>query len=268
VFTPPERDAVRERLIAAAREDPAVLGAAFTGSYAGGTADRWSDIDLALAIAGDVSEALARWTDLLTTEFGALHHWDLPLGATVYRVFLLPGWLEVDIAFAPESDFGPRGPHWRTLFANRSLTDPLTLPDPDHALADVQAVVGRCWHHVLHAAASLHRTRVWQADWWITELRRHVVELTCHRLGLPTSYGRGMDDLPAETRAQLRESLAAAPTFDELARSLGATADLLLFEVSHLDDALAQQLQQMVREIDGSLGVCEDDRRRGGSSAG
>ena len=59
----------------------------------------------------------------------------------------------------------------------------------------------------------------------------------------------------------VRASIAAAPTYDELARSLGATAELFLVEVAHRDDGLAAHLQQMVRDIEGSLGVCEDDDR-------
>jgi hypothetical protein len=38
-------------------------------------------------------------------EFGALHHWDLPWGSTVFRVFLLPGCLEVE-ALLPERGGG------------------------------------------------------------------------------------------------------------------------------------------------------------------
>jgi hypothetical protein len=118
MFTVEARDRVRERLLELAEADPGVVAAAVTGSLAVGAGDRWSDVDLALAIDGELPAVLERWTGLLVRDFGALHHWDLPWGSTVFRVFLLPGCLEVDLAFTPAAEFGPRGPSWRTVFGD------------------------------------------------------------------------------------------------------------------------------------------------------
>src|SRR4051812_49282463 len=99
MFTVEERDRVRRRLLDLAEADDAVVGAAITGSAAVEGGDEWSDVDLAFGIRGELAPALARWTELLYRELGALHHWDLPFGSSIYRVFLLPDSLEVDIAF-------------------------------------------------------------------------------------------------------------------------------------------------------------------------
>ena len=112
MFSVDARDSIREQLLAAADRDPAVVGAAVTGSHAVEGADRWSDIDLVLGIEGALDSALHQWSDLLYRDFAAVHHWDLPSGSSVYRVFLLPGMLEVDIGFTPAAQFGPRGPGW------------------------------------------------------------------------------------------------------------------------------------------------------------
>jgi hypothetical protein len=45
VFTVEERDAVRSWLLARAEDDKAIVGAAYTGSHAVATGDRWSDTD-------------------------------------------------------------------------------------------------------------------------------------------------------------------------------------------------------------------------------
>jgi predicted nucleotidyltransferase len=108
MFAIEDRDRVLELLLESAEDDRGVAAAAITGSLATGGSDRWSDVDLAFAIRGQLGPALDRWTMRLYQEFGALHHWDLPSGSLVYRVFLLPGWLEVDIAFIAEAEFGPR----------------------------------------------------------------------------------------------------------------------------------------------------------------
>ncbi len=100
MFTVEERDRLRGRLLARAETDETIVGAAFTGSYAVGEGDRWSDTDLVLAVRGDLAPTLRRWTEWLYDDLGARHHWDLPVGAAVVRVFLLPGWLEIDLTLS------------------------------------------------------------------------------------------------------------------------------------------------------------------------
>ncbi|MEV0848902.1 nucleotidyltransferase domain-containing protein [Streptomyces sp. NPDC049954] len=58
-------------------EGPGVSGAALTGSYASGRTDRWSDLDLVLAVRGDPATVRDDWTERLYSAHGALHHWDL-----------------------------------------------------------------------------------------------------------------------------------------------------------------------------------------------
>jgi predicted nucleotidyltransferase len=88
VFSVDEREGVRQELLDRAEADSDITAAAITGSHVSGSADEWSDIDLALAIRGELSAVLERWTKLVYEDFGALHHWDLPWGPTIYRVFL------------------------------------------------------------------------------------------------------------------------------------------------------------------------------------
>jgi len=46
LFSPEERSRLREQIVAAARADQRITGAAMTGSSALGNQDAWSDIDL------------------------------------------------------------------------------------------------------------------------------------------------------------------------------------------------------------------------------
>jgi hypothetical protein len=130
MFTVEDRDSVQARLLARGEADGAITGAAFTGSLAPGDGDRWSDTDLVLAVRGELTPVLNRWTRWLYHELGALHHWDLPAGPRIIRVFLLPGWLEIDLTFAPEDQFGPRGPQWRTIFGQPQPLEPFPAPEP------------------------------------------------------------------------------------------------------------------------------------------
>jgi hypothetical protein len=242
MFTAEERDAVRRRLLEVAEGDSAVAGAAVTGSQAVGGSDRWSDIDLAFGIAGPLDEAVRRWTHLLYEDFAAVHHWDLPSGSTVYRVFLLPGLLEVDLGFTPLADFGPRGPSWQLVFG--SPVPPASAPD-----ADPNTLAGLAWHHALHAWVCLERHRLWQAEQWIGLLRGQVIALACARLGLPTGYAKGAHRLPAEVTTPLAATLVRALDDTELRRALTAATTELAAELGRTDPALAAALGPVLTEL-------------------
>ncbi|MEU9450325.1 hypothetical protein [Streptomyces sp. NPDC048277] len=242
MFTARQRDRVRERLLARAETDGTVTGAALTGSHAVGAGDRWSDIDLVLAVRGEPATTADRWTRWLYDDLDVRHHWDLPAGRTVVRVFLLPGWLELDLTFAPEAEFGPRGPQWRTLFGRAQPLDPFAAPD--HG-----TLAGLVWHHALHARVSIERGRWWQAEHWISAMRDHTITLACLRLGHTTAYAKGAHLLPAELTAPLETTLVRSLTEPELRRALTATATLAVDEVERSDPALAARLRPMLEEL-------------------
>ncbi len=152
MYTPEQRDGVRDALLERARGDDRVTGAALTGSAALGNEDRWSDVDVFLGIAEstDLDEVIADWTTALYEEGRAVHHWDVRAGAALYRVFLLESGLQVDIAFTPELDFGARSPSFELAFGEPVEVPPTEPP----AFADV---AGLGWLGVLHANKAIER---------------------------------------------------------------------------------------------------------------
>jgi hypothetical protein len=259
MFSVEERDLVRERLLGLAEADPAVVGAAITGSQATGDGDRWSDIDLAFAIDGALGTAMRRWTQRLYEEFAAVHHWDLPSGSAIYRVFLLPGCLEADIAFVPAADFGARGPSWRTVFGQPRHPRPVPPPSHEH-------LAGLAWHHALHARISIQRHRWWQAEHWISALRNQVIALACLRLGHPTSYAKGAHLLPAELTESLEAALVTNLEEAGLRRALVAATAALNAELQRTDPALATRLHPTLSEL--ATSETEAPASRSGSVAG
>jgi nucleotidyltransferase-like protein len=242
VFTPEQREETRERLLELAKADEDVVAAAITGSHAVGKADEWSDIDLAFGIQGDQSAALARWSEILAREFGALHHWDLPWGTSIYRVWLLPGWLEVDIAFTPAAEFGPRARTWRTVFGEAmEVEQNASVPQDD--------LIGLTWHHLLHARICIARRKPWQAEWLLSGARDHVLELACIRLGYPSRYGKGTDELPHDLTAAVEPALVRSLDAAELERALAATVAAYRAELHASDPRLASRLDPMLDEV-------------------
>jgi hypothetical protein len=242
MFTAGERDRIRELLLARASADGAITGAAVTGSLANGDGDRWSDTDLVLAVRGDIGPVADSWSRWLYDDLHAVHHWDLPGGARVIRVFLLPGWIEVDLTFAPETGFGPRGPQWRTIFGQPRQLEP--FPDPD-----ARYVTGLLWHHALHSRISIERGRWWQAEHWISAMRDHVITLACMRLGYPAYYAKGAHLLPGDLTGPLAATLVRTLDGPELRRALSAAIGAAAGELTATDPALTARLAPMLAEL-------------------
>jgi predicted nucleotidyltransferase len=244
MFTPEERAQLRDGLVAAARTDPRIKGAALTGSAAAAAEDRWSDIDLALSVAdgADYGQIVADWTDRLYQECGAVHHLDVYRGETLFRVFLLDSTLQVDIAFWKEAEFGAYGPTFRLLFG--TAKPPQERPQPQAA-----ALIGMGWLYALHARSSIARGRAWQAEYMISGMRDQVVALMCLRHGAPAVEGRGIDLLPQDATAPLAAGLVRSLGAAELRRAFRAVTEALIAEARCADADLAGRLSSTLREL-------------------
>jgi hypothetical protein len=244
VFTSEHRDAVRNQLLGLAEKDPRITGAAVTGSAAGGREDRWSDVDLFFGVADHIAldAVVADWSGHLYGELGALHHFDLKVPAAVYRAFVLPSCLEVDLGFTPANRFGPVGPHFRATFGKAAPPSPALLPDPGQ-------LIGLAWHHVLHARSSIERDKPWQAEYWISGIRDQTLALACLRLGAPVHYAKGADALPVAVTGGLEDALVRSLDPEELRRALRVAARRLLLELVATDAVQARRLELVIREL-------------------
>ncbi|MDQ5823591.1 MAG: hypothetical protein M3441_05175 [Chloroflexota bacterium] len=244
MFTIEQRDHLRDYILDIAMSDPRVTGGALTGSMAVGAVDDRSDVDVAFGIAeGSSLEAvLDDWTGALDREFGVLHYWDLPFRTSLYRVFLLPGGLELDVGLSPQHDFGPRGPGFRALFGTTRQQKPSQPSDP-------QFLVGLCWHHVFHARSSIERGKPWRAEYWISALRDHTLSLVCLRLGEETAEARGIDRLPAAVTGPLAEALVRSLDNEELRRALAAATTAFITELEAQDPTLCARLKPLLQEF-------------------
>jgi predicted nucleotidyltransferase len=244
MYTPEERSRLRDALIAAAREDARITGAALTGSAAVGAEDEWSDIDLAFAVASEAGydEVLADWTRRLYTEHGAVDHVDVRFGRTVFRVFLLASTLQVDLAFWPEAEFGAIAPTFQLLFGSARERPHVSAPPASD-------LTRMAWLYALHARSSLARGRMWQAEYMLSGVRDHVLALMCLRHGLPAVQGRGMDQLPAAETAALTRALACSLDAGELRRAFRVAVDSLVGEVERADSAVAARLVPTLRAL-------------------
>jgi hypothetical protein len=243
MFSVEDRNLVRDHVLQLASADLRVVAGAVVGSLALDDGDRWSDLDLTFAVADDFSifDVLEDWTQDLVQEFEAAHLFDLPRGASIYRVFFLPGCLQFDLSFTPASQFGALGPKFKLLFGS-SVEKPHIPPPP------AQELFGYAVHHVLRARFCIERGRYWLAEYWISSARDYALSLACRRRGLPAYDGRGFDDLPREVLEVFLPALVVSLERDELLRALGCVINGLLSEVDEVEK-LAKKVEPQLREL-------------------
>lgn len=238
MFTPDDRSRLRKRLLDYATRDPRLSGAAVTGSAAVDGEDRWSDIDLAFAVADPdkLPAVLQSFSDRMYADHAALHHVDVLAGPWIYRVFLLVDTLQVDLAFVPASGFRAIAPTFRLISGHANEPAHVSQPDAAH-------LSGMAWLYALHARSAIARGRPWQALYMINGIRDHALALACLRHGLPSAHAKGVHELPPAVTAPFDRSLPRELTNFELARAFRAVAEALTGEIRHADPQLAARLQ-------------------------
>ena len=248
MFTPDQRTRVRSDLLEYATHDQRITGAAITGSAAAGGEDKWSDIDLAFGLAdpADRPLVLSDWTSYMYEKHSALHHLDVVAGLWIYRVFLLPGTLQVDLAFVQATEFRPLAPTFRLIFGTANEARDFPLPTPD-------GIIGLGWLYALHARSCIARMRLWQAEYMVSGVRDHALALACIRHGLPAVHGRGIDRLPMEVTAQFDGALVQQISTEELFRAFRVAVEGFRAEVRAADEKLGECLHETLASLSEGL---------------
>lgn len=244
MFTVEERNRVRDRLVEMGRADRRLVAGALIGASVAGGGDRWSDLDLTFGLAddADLTDVMTDWTMRLQREFNAIHLFDLPYLSTMYRVFLLPRNLQVDVSFTPGAEFGAHGPKFELLFGSAMERSRAPPPSPQH-------LFGLAVHHLVRARICIERGKLWQAEYWISAARDQALSLACRHRGLETSYGRGFDELPVEILKPFTEALVGSLDRGRLLQTLGRTVDGLLRNSQDVRQP-ALRLEAQLRELE------------------
>ena len=243
MFSVNYRDQVRDYILELADTDKRVTAGAVVGSLALSEGDRWSDLDLTFAVTDEINQidVLEDWTKQIVEKFNAAHLFDLPSGASIYRVFLLPGCLQFDLSFTPASKFGATGPKFKLLFGS-------AIEKPHYPPPSARDFFGYAVHHALRARFCIERGKLWQAEHWIHSTRDYALNLACLRLGLPSNNGRGYDALPKEVLNKFKDTFVTTLEKTELQRALNNCIDGLLSETYLVQD-LALQVEPQLQTL-------------------
>lgn len=230
-------------LIRLAEDDERITAAAVVGSRAHNEGDQWSDIDLTFAVEDATTPVtvLDDWAEKLRTRFDGTPLFDLAASPLTYRVFLLPGALQVDLSVTPTSQFAARGETFRLLFGDAN--EPAVA-----APRDSTDTFGHAVHHAVRARVCIERGRALQAEYWISSLRDETLALASRRADVPAWQARGAHLLPDDTHERFADALVRSLDRPELVRALDVAVHLLL-DLSDQAPVLAAQVENQLRAL-------------------
>ena len=257
LFTPADRDAMVERVLALLEGDPRIEAAVITGSIGAGTADRWSDLDLVAVVAedADCERVTADWVERLYGELPIAHHYETAFGTTLVRGFLLTNALLLDLAFTPVADFSAWAPVRVAFDRGGAVTAAAEHPQSWAPTPDWRGEAGFGFHDVLHAWSAAHRDRPWESLFYLQRVRNRTLALASERHGHDAEEFRHVDDLPSDERDPLLASLTSDLNRDALVRALDVATRSFLVELRRGDPALADRLGEPLTGLLGSRGA-------------
>lgn len=202
---------VVDRFVAVCRQDPRVVAALLSGSYARGAADAYSDLDLDLITTDEDYEDFVAGRAAFLRQLGEplfLENFDLP--SVVF--FIFQDGTEGELAIGRESDVRRlhAGPY-RVLLDKKGILTGAPFPCPEVAPADRRETLRRLvhwfWHDVSHFITAMARGQLWWAHGQLEDLRRYCVNLLWLRQSFslrPEAYEKVDQVVPAEHLAPLR----------------------------------------------------------------
>ena len=229
LFTAEDRERTTSKVVAELTKVSGVERVYPFGSTAQGTADRHSDVDIAVVVeeTAEVSAVAAKCTQLLLSALPVFHYFEQDLGVAEVRGFLLDSFLEIDLGV------GPPG-----------AVEAATKVQP----VDVRGKLDFVWHDVIHAAAAIDRGRPWRALWYVERLRSGALELACNRLELDPRHFAGVDDLPGQSLAAAFLGIAPSLSDEDLWSALRGATDAFFSEAANENPEVTVKLRHKLTE--------------------
>jgi RimJ/RimL family protein N-acetyltransferase/predicted nucleotidyltransferase len=211
---PPHHQAILDRFIAACQADERVVAAFLGGSYARGTADAYSDLDLGLITTDEAYEGFLAEREAFIRRLGEpvfLEDFDLPHNV----FFILADGAEGELALGRESQFQHihGGPH-RVLLDKKGILAGVVFPwrTAPHAeqVETLRRLITWFWHDLSHFITAMGRGQLWWAHGQLEELRLTCINLARLRKNFSAAadgYEKVEQVLPIEQLSPLQATL-------------------------------------------------------------
>jgi predicted nucleotidyltransferase len=226
--TDSRQEAIRQFADACARDDR-VVAAFLGGSFAKGTEDSYSDLDLYVIAPEEAYDSLFAEREGLLRQLGHLvvvedrntFGFDMVL-------FVFADGVRGELAFGRQSGFlHLHGGPFRTLVDKAGALENVTFPyyrvPEEEQRANVRALIWGFWRDGFWFRKALGRGHLWEAHAWLEKLRYASVKLAC--------LDRGCE--PGTEGYHEAERILPAPMLDQLRATWCAPEDEALREAVH-----------------------------------
>ena len=192
---PPNYQAIVDRFIAVCRSDQRILVAILGGSFASGTADQFSDLDLRLLISEEDFHEFCAQKFSFIQQIGQpefVEDFDIP--NFVFLIFADGSEVELGISRLNHGH-NIRSEPFKVLLDKQNLLTNLDLstkePDPVVQTEKLRRLIFWFWHDLSHFITAMSRNQLWWAQGQLEELRHYCVNLA----RLQNNF---LDELPKE----------------------------------------------------------------------
>jgi lincosamide nucleotidyltransferase len=174
---PSNHQIVIDRFLAVCQADDRIVAAFLGGSYASGTADAHSDLDLYLITTDEAYESFLTERQPFVGRLGEPLFLE-DFGKAYYYFMIFADGTEVELGVGHASDFQHihGGAHTVLLDKQGLLTDatfPLHEADPTEQRENLRQLIMNFWHEVGHFHKALARNQLWFA-YGSLETMRHI----------------------------------------------------------------------------------------------
>jgi predicted nucleotidyltransferase len=208
---------VIDRFVVACRDDARITAALLVGSYARGTADAHSDIDLFLVTADDAYDDFAADPRPFARQLGEVL-FEEQFGLPDVLFLILADGAEVELGFIPEKQVGQLlgEPHWSLLDKKGLLAGapaPYQSAAADAGVATLRRQVAGFWHDLSHFITAMSRGQLWWAYGQLEALRHTCLNLARLRHNLADAEVGGETTFKIEAAVPPAELDALRATF-------------------------------------------------------
>jgi len=248
LFSEEYRKEILDSLAESFKNDSRIIGAVLFGSGATGFKDKYSDIDISFVVSdeNDVETVYMDWESKNKSLFSKIHHFIFTYNqnSRVY-LFLLEGFLELDMGFVNLSFLSAETLEWEVIFDRTNQIENLLqkswLNNQSPDVKDFYFLrLDQIWYSITHVIICLNRNNPWRALLHLQRIHYQTLELASLRLGPGQNVKdfKEIDQLPEDFLDKLQNSLVKDPSPIKIKKALKSAIDCFFDEAQRLDKML------------------------------
>jgi predicted nucleotidyltransferase len=247
LYTPQRRAEIQENLLTFLQTDEQIAGVVLVGSGAEEYRDSYSDINLLIAVADNMTvyAVYHKWKTRLIALYPRIAGYEIQQANEAFHyTSLLDNFLVLDLQFAKARRTIAHHKPWKICFdrtgtLQETLEKAYSDEQNEAPLREYTRLIDTIWQPILKCATALRRNEIWRALHLLEGLRNQVVEIAGMNHNIDTHDFTDVDRLPEMFLVHLRHTLPTGTGVPAIRRALRTTVVLLFDEIEALETRLA-----------------------------